>query len=391
MSDYLPRDLHLQILKRLPLNSIIQSSIVCKSWNSLITSTDFISAHQNFTKSINGTGPQTLLIRYFDRTRKIEKYVTGKDDLTFGFQFSDIEFHQSATTTAYFRVVGYCDGVFCLSDDLFDSMSTVILWNPSIRRSVRVLVPNHEQIWPQVTVLGFGVCPRTHDPKIVRIVCVNDFSVPDMVTMNDHSSVEVFSVASGGWRKHFGGGGGNHGRSPHKMIQISWSQICFSGAIHWIACDKRIGSNPRCLIVSFGLVHEVFDEMPLPDALARQHVLKLSIDNRKGCLTVIECDMEKGNECCGVWVMKEYGVMRSWEKLYVIHLPGLLRRPVGFRANGEMVLALKNHELVSVDCNGNIKSLNVYGNIRSFFVGSFMESLILVDKQDGQLYRPRPC
>ncbi|XP_024994766.1 F-box/kelch-repeat protein At3g23880-like [Cynara cardunculus var. scolymus] len=381
MSDYLPSDLHLEILKRLPLNSILRCSTVCKSWNSLISSNDFISAHQNLIKSINGDGTQTLLVRYFDRTHKIEKYIIGRDDETFGLQFSDIEF-QYASTTAYFRVVGYCDGVVCLSDDLFDSTYMVILWNPSIRKSVRVLVPNYEQTWSQGTVLGFGVCPRTHDPKIVRIVCVNDFSVPHMVRIQDHSSVEVFSPASGAWRKHFGV---NHYR-PHKMIQITWSQICFNGVIHWIACDKQLESNLRCLIMSFDLVHEVFAEMPLPDALARQHVSKLSISNRKGYLTVMEYDMEKGKESCGVWVMKEYGMMRSWEKLFMIHLPGLLRKPVGFRMNGDMVVAMKNNELVSIECNGNIKSLNLYGNIRSYFLGLFMESLILVDKQDGQLY-----
>ncbi|XP_076953823.1 uncharacterized protein LOC143628016 [Bidens hawaiensis] len=119
--------------------------------------------------------------------------------------------------------------------------------------------------------------------------------------------------------------------------------------------------------------------MPLPDGLARQHVLNLSISIRKGQLTVLEYDMEKGKEGCGVWVIKEYGVMGSWEKLYVIRLPGLLRRVVGFRMNGDVILALKNHELVFIDCTGNVKSLGIYGNIRFFFVGSYMESLILTN------------
>lgn len=50
--------------------------------------------------------------------------------------------------------------------------------------------------------------------------------------------------------------------------------------------------------------------------------------------------------------------------------------------NGDVVMALKNHELVSVECSGNIKSFGVYGNIRSFFVGWYVESLILVDQVD---------
>ncbi|KAI3714074.1 hypothetical protein L1987_72664 [Smallanthus sonchifolius] len=370
MSDYFPRDLQLQILKRLPLNSLLKSRTVCKYWNSLITSNDFISAHLKFTQSIIHNGTQSLFIRYFDRTHKIEQYITLKYDETFGSHFSNIEL-QHASKTGYFRVVGYCDGVVCLSDDLFDSMHMVILWNPSIRKSVRVSIPNYEQTW-----LGFGVCPITHDPKVIRIMYLNDSSIPPLA--------EVLSVTSSAWRKPFGSNHNHNHNHNHlrKAIRISWSQVCFNGVIHWVACDKQIEERIRCLIVSFDLVREAFDEMPLPDDLSCQHISNLSISNRKGDLTMLEYDMEKGKECCGVWVMKEYGVMGSWRKLYFIRLPGMLRKAVGFRMNGDMVLALKNHELVFVDFAGNVKSFGIYANIRSFFVGSYMESLILINQMD---------
>ncbi|KAF5754475.1 putative F-box domain-containing protein [Helianthus annuus] len=376
MSDLFPHDLQLQILKRLPLNSLLKFRTVSKSWNSLITSNHFISSH---LQSITHNNPQSLFIRYFDRTRKIEQYITAKDDQTFGIHFSNIDF-QHASKTAYFRIVGCCNGVVCLSDDLFDSMCMVVLWNPSIRKSVRVLVPDYQQncVWPRFTVLGFGVCPVTHDPKVVKIVFVNAFSVPDQITVEDPPLVEVFSVNSGGWGKPFG----QNRNRPCNKINITWSQVCFNGAIHWVAYDRRIEASGRCIIVSFDLVHEVFDEMPLPDALASQDIGNLAMSSRKGQLTMLEYDMEKGKEACGVWVMKEYGVPGSWEEMYVIRLPGMLRRVVGFRTNGDMVLALKNHELVYVECTGNVKSLGIYANIRSFFVGSYMESLILINQLD---------
>ncbi|XP_076920045.1 F-box protein At3g07870-like [Bidens hawaiensis] len=343
-------DLQLQILKRLPLISLLRSRTVSKSSQATVSSPN----------TSNSTNP-SLYIRYYDRTNKTEQYLTAEDE-TFGLHFlNNIIPFQYASKTAYFRVVGYCQGVVCFSDDLFDSMHMVVLWNPSIRKSLRLLVPDCEQTW-----LGFGVCPVTHDPKVVRIVYV--------IAMEDPPLVEVFSLASRAWRKPC--------NRLRNTIQVTWSQVCFNGAIHWVAYEKRIDTTPRCLIVSFELVHEVFDEMSLPDGLAQQHVSNLSISTRKGQLTVIEYDMEKGKEGCGVWVMKEYGVMGSWEKLYVIQLPGLLRRVVGFRMNGDMILALKNHELVFVDCAGNVKSLGIYGNIRSFFVGSYMESLILTNQLD---------
>lgn len=358
MLDHLPRDLQLQILKRLPLISILISRTLSKSFNSLITTQHFISQHLKFTKSINHNQNHQLLILYFDRTHKTERYVTAKDDETLGLHFSNIEF-QYATKTAYFRIVGYCDGVICLSDDLFDSMCMVVLWNPSIRKSVRVLIPNYEQNWPHVIVLGFGVCPMTHDPKIIRIVYVDSFSTPCLITNEDPTLVEVFSLASSAWRKPR--------NRPRKTIQFTWSQVCLNGVIHWVACDKQIDQSFCCLIVSFDLVCEVFDEMPLPDALACEHVSNLLISNREGHLTMLEYDMGKGRECCGIWVMKEYGVVGSWEKLYIIRLPGMLRKVVGFRMNGEMILALKNHELVFVERSGNVKSL-VYMGIYDLYL-----------------------
>ncbi|KAI3698746.1 hypothetical protein L2E82_42540 [Cichorium intybus] len=377
MLEYFPPDLYLEILKWLPLNSILQCRTVCKLWNSLVTSNDFISAHHSATKSIIENGNPTLLIKYFDRRRKLEQFIIGKDDETFGLQFSNIKF-QYASANAYFRTVGYCDGVVCLSDDCFGFVFKVILWNPSIRKSIQVKVPTYENTGTQSTILGFGVCPRTHDPKLVRIEYLDDSSMPH--NLQDSPSVVVFSLTSGGWRQPLGGNG-NH---PRNMIRITWSQVCFNGVIHWIACEEQLKArSTRCLIMSFDLVREVLDEMPLPDVLAHHPVSNLSINTRKGYLAMLEYDMKKKKESCGVWIMKEYGVTGSWEKLYIIHLPGMLRNTVGFRRNGEMVVVLKNHELVTVECTGNIKSLDIYGSIPSFFLGSYMESLIMISQVDN--------
>nr|XP_043608839.1 F-box/kelch-repeat protein At3g23880-like [Erigeron canadensis] len=386
MSDNLPHDLHIQILKHLPLISILRFRTVCKSWNSLITTHHFMLAH------IQTNRHKSLIIRFFDRTHKTEQYILGKDDQTFGSHFSNIKFPCISSTNAYHRnrIVGYSNGVFCLTDDLFDSMHMVALWNPSIRKSVKVTVKKYEQGSPynMMTVLGFGVCPMTSDPKVVKIVYLNDFSIPSSIRVRELPFVEVFSVSLGCWRMPFG-----DGSYPRSTILVSWSQVCYNGIIHWVACDKGHDSSHLInevrfcsMILSFDLVSELFVEMMLPDALTCQNVLNLSITERKGCLAMMVYNLEKGMESCGVWVMREYGVIGSWERMCVVRLPGLLRRSVGFRVNGDVVLALKNNELVFVDCDGNVKSLGIYGNIRSFFLGTYMESLTLINQMDGQIY-----
>ncbi|KAG5545029.1 hypothetical protein RHGRI_017484 [Rhododendron griersonianum] len=51
MSDYLPQDLLIDILTRLPAESLVRLTPVCKSWHSLITGPKFISRHLHRTAS----------------------------------------------------------------------------------------------------------------------------------------------------------------------------------------------------------------------------------------------------------------------------------------------------------------------------------------------------
>ena len=48
MSDYLPNEVIIDILKRLPADSLIRCRCVCKSWYSLISIPHFITTHLNF-------------------------------------------------------------------------------------------------------------------------------------------------------------------------------------------------------------------------------------------------------------------------------------------------------------------------------------------------------
>ncbi|KAF5764863.1 putative F-box domain-containing protein [Helianthus annuus] len=56
MLDQIPLEIQSEIMKRLPVKSLIQFRSVCKSWNSLIESPDFI-AHYSSQQ-------QHLLVRF---------------------------------------------------------------------------------------------------------------------------------------------------------------------------------------------------------------------------------------------------------------------------------------------------------------------------------------
>lgn len=364
MSDYIPHELLIEILTRLPVKSLLRFRAVSKSWYSLITNPNFITFHLNQT---NKNNTATLLLRHYDKNDKKEHYTLFPDDQTLGEVFSAIEF-PFKSAIGYFRIVGSCNGVLCLSDDLFGDMETVIMWNPSIRKYVALHMGSKPR-WPHMFVLGFGVCRSTNDPKVVKIVYLKDISY----NYKAPPEVEVYSLSTGSWRSV------GSVAPPYYMVEFTWSQAFVNGAVHWIAYDKCVEGGFRNLVVSFDMGDEVFREIMLPNALASELVTNLCIHAVGGSLAALKYNNQLETTPCCVWVMKEYGVPESWTKLFTIDLPGMLKKTVAFRDNGEVILSLRNNALVSYDTNsGQSKDLDIIGNIRSFYVDTYMETLILL-------------
>ncbi|CAK9158914.1 unnamed protein product [Ilex paraguariensis] len=369
MSDYLPHEIIIEILTKLPVKSILRCILVCKAWHSLITSPNFIVTHLNRTILNSKIDHPTLFIRHYDKNDHNEHYTLHREDETFGVSFSELEF-PFKSPIGYFRIVGGCNGLICLSDDLFGDMETIILWNPSIRKSVTLPKPSKPKS-PHMFVLGFGVDPMTQDFKVVRIVYYKGFfngyeAPPD---------VEIYTLSTGSWRSI------NSAAPSYCMVEFMWSQALVNGVVHWIANNRRFEFRFRSLIVSFDLGEEVFDEIVLPDALAGEIATNLSISVFRESLAVIEYDKEIGTMSCCVWVMKEYGVAESWTRLFNIDLEGTLEKIIGFRKNGEVLLSPRSCKLVAYDPKtGLIKDLEILGNTRSFHVDTYMETLVLLQE-----------
>ncbi|KAI3776476.1 hypothetical protein L1987_46261 [Smallanthus sonchifolius] len=122
MSDYLPSEIHAEIMKRLPVKSLIQFRSVSKTWESLIDSSDFIGDY-----SRQHTQPQHLLVKYDDDPDDFEeKYVSYIDDDTFPEQKVSQTVHLSVK---YHNIMGHSHGVLCLYDGHDEDNGRVVLWN----------------------------------------------------------------------------------------------------------------------------------------------------------------------------------------------------------------------------------------------------------------------
>lgn len=89
----------------------------------------------------------------------------------------------------------------------------------------------------------------------------------------------------------------------------------------------------------------------------------------------------------------ECGVTNSFTKLFTINASNTsVKRLLGFRKNGEPIIETQQQYerfvglKVYYPCLGRINSLEIYGEDASFSVGSYMESLLLLDQSDSFIY-----
>lgn len=171
MADYIPEEIIIKILEKLPIKTILQSTCVCKSWYTLITSSHFISSHSKHQK----TKPLLLLRRCI---RNVEHYALYSDNNV------DSSLINSVATTvdfpfksmnSYFTIIGSCNGLLCISDDRVYHTHTIILWNPCIKKLVFLPKPClvYNSYGTFVQSLGFGHDSVTDDYKVVRITYVD--------------------------------------------------------------------------------------------------------------------------------------------------------------------------------------------------------------------------
>ncbi|XP_071734766.1 F-box protein At5g62510-like [Rutidosis leptorrhynchoides] len=183
MSDYLPFEIQIEIIKKLPIRALLRCRSVSKSWKSLIDSSDFIATFQ-FS---NAPVKHRLLVRYVDSKQKSnvedDKYVSIVDD---DENFPQNKIPMMVPSDVRLRgpdIIGSSQGVLFL----WFAPTKFVLWNPTIRKTVPIVVPNLSNNGEFVSVVGFGVCLGSW-----RSLCMSvpqseivDFSV-DLNVEDDH-------------------------------------------------------------------------------------------------------------------------------------------------------------------------------------------------------------
>ncbi|KAM0044988.1 putative F-box domain-containing protein [Helianthus debilis subsp. tardiflorus] len=379
MSDNIPFALQEEIMKRLPTKSLLRFRTVSKAWKSLIDSSRFVVDY-----SLNHTHQHHLLVRYSPPIGLGRKYVSIVDDETFPEHKCSLP--DPASEGVGLTIVGSCQGLFCIytisAGEPGILIYTASIWNPSIRKLVAIDVPQVSRVLDPDSdiVFGFGVCPHTGDPKLVKVNFRKSKRNLDSITFTPWQ-VEVYTLSSQVWRSTA------TINQPRNSVQLLWDQVVIDGFIYWLAIDGRttgfLGYN---MIVSFDMTSEKFMEVSLPATLAQAHAPNKTvvISKLKESLVAVELVREAEKRVYGVWMMED-GVPNSFTKLFTINLPDVsIQRVLGIRKNDEPIFATRPddnahdvfiHELHSE----HISYTRISGHGTLYSAGSYMETLLLLD------------
>ncbi|KAL7160945.1 hypothetical protein ACSBR2_041569 [Camellia fascicularis] len=371
MSDFFPDEIMVEILQRLPTKSLIQFRSVSKSWNSLITSPNFINSHLNHSLTSNtyknsyDNLPLVIVRQCISvpppRTEHYKLCIDTEESFD---EFKQLEFPLKTCRLNFFFAIGSAKGLFC-----FFEQDRYFLWNPSIRKSMAMPKPT---IKTSVHRHGFGFDPRNNDYKVVRIVNFN----PTKDEPTAH--IEVYSLNAGLWKMS-----STAINSYPDGITIGCTERFASyleGAVHFVANMKK-SNDP--LILSFDLSDEVFQTMMLPNGMVGVRT-EISTSVFGGLLSLLCYEYTAVNKSCSIWIMKEYGVVDSWCKQFTVDLSGGIAQVLGIRNNGHVLLVAKaprDWVLSSYDPSSQqIKNLGFYATSNQFVVDTYEENLILLNK-----------
>nr|GEZ80029.1 DEAD-box ATP-dependent RNA helicase 21 [Tanacetum cinerariifolium] len=286
-----------------------------------------------------------LLVQY--KLNNLETCTSIIDNNTFPQQKFPLTTPESLRLVRGAVTLGSDNGLLCYfgyhNDTQKGEPLMAVIWNRIVRKSVAIATP---KTLYRLKIVGFGVCPRTSDPKLVRISVVKE---PSM------------------W-----------------VVEVSIDGVIYWRAYDDIELDDGLRSN---FIISFDFKSDKFGEVCLPERLVYSHCWLVA--NMNESLVLLEYNDEGGMPVCGVWMRKD-GENKPCTKIYTVKVEGRsVYNVLGFRKNGEVVLELGdyNNEETEIEVyepsSGRINSVRIIGSCATFCLMS--QTLSSIHKNDGAI------
>ncbi|CAJ2634487.1 unnamed protein product [Trifolium pratense] len=363
---YLPHELIIQILMRLPVKSLIRFKCVCKLWLTLISDPYFANSHFELTAATHthrimfiSTSPpyQTQSIDYEASLRS----ASASPSLNFLLPQThpDIE------------IIGSCRGFI-----LLHCSSEFHIWNPSTGVHKEIpLSPNDSHLDVKYLCYLYGFAyDQSRDDYLV-------FSMSyDTTLANDNisSHLEFFSLRDNTWKEIEG----THLPYMHNSDLLRVGSL-FNGVIHWLAFRNDTSMD---VIVAFDLKEWKVLDIHLPDEFEGElDDSGLWVFGEFLSLWATDHFDRKGT--VEIWVMKEYKVHSSWIKTHVVSLDDihiLIHSPLCSTKSGDIIGA-DDGKVVKYNDKGQWLESYCYFNDRGGSeVALYVESLLSLPADNEQ-------
>ncbi|XP_054776892.1 F-box protein CPR1-like isoform X2 [Prosopis cineraria] len=288
---FLPQEITRNILKRVPVRSLIRFQCVCKDWKNLIRTPSFIEEHLQHSNHHN----PSLLFQLNAIGDPLLLYSLDRD-----MQVLEIQNHPLTHSMLSDRIVGSSNGLLCLQRSGSEFL-LLLLWNPAIREIRQV--PSDVYDFKGNIRIGFGYSPIVSDYKILTAYAPH---------LRDINRVDVYSLSSGQWREVESGN--------LEGINLYSETVTANGAMFWIA-SQRGAEDDIELIVSFDIAMEVFTLIPMP-ALDSALYYNLAVYENNLALLSYTKTRNSQSYLIDLWVMDDgIGAPQerwSWNKKYSI-------------------------------------------------------------------------
>ncbi|KAI9162302.1 hypothetical protein LWI28_025938 [Acer negundo] len=363
----LPQDIIVDILCRIPVKNLLRFRCVSKPWCKLIDGPDFIKLH--LAKSTSNQTQTFLILKHSKNL-----YWVSLDSLE-----SASELDQPLMCYNHcVKVLGSCNGLLCIRNIVDD----VAFWNPSTKKH-RVLpfLSLERKRYSgnsvcNVCVYGFGYDSVHDDYKLVRVA---QFSSVESESRYFESEVKVFSLVRNHWKRI--------GDMNYVFHYPGTNGVFACGCLHWVVSrNVEVKDKVYNIVVALDLAVEDYKEVALPEFGVNDFKVELGALGEYLCVVSNHLDIHTD-----VWVMKEYGVMDSWTKLFSIareQVGGYFGyiRPLGYANKGKEVLFQRDKSDVFLyDVNKKIvKNVRIRGSPISYKVNICVQSLVSFNVYDGR-------
>ncbi|KAI8556886.1 hypothetical protein RHMOL_Rhmol05G0290900 [Rhododendron molle] len=362
---HLPIEITLEILSRLPVKSLLRFKSVCKNWNALIKTPDFISKH---LRTHPTRGSSYLLV--IARNHETQNYAMSLVNDGFGNGPIDLDF-PFLNGRYYLSIAGICNGLVCINLSYFGY--PLVICNPSTRQLREI--PNSAWNWLDESYngklcvkresFGFGFHPSANDYKLIRIlfysIAISKHNIRKVMKKhNKHNfRADLYSMSTDTWTEidvnklslffgeinvHWEGDDYDYAEYAD-LVQIVGSSALavLNGVFYWPA--REFPTN-QVIVMSYDMGDEVFRKIRAPacfDGNWNKKETNWRFTELKDNLALF---IYPNGKCLDVWVLNED--QSSWTNPFKVESFSRIANNVGSGQSGEMTVLgfAKNGELV---------------------------------------------